>query len=497
MRESDSRLGSAAELLLPAIRWDDVRGFGAGREVLELGLRLGVGGFIFFGGPQDEVRALTKELRQRSRTPLLFGADLERGAGQQFAGATGLPPLAAIASLDDESSIRRAAKLTAREARTIGINWDYAPVCDLDVEPENPIVGTRSLGADPRQVARLATAWIEACQLEGVLACAKHFPGHGRTRGDSHAELPRVDADRQTLLEQDVEPFRAAMKAGVASIMTAHVAYPALDASGAPATLSRDILRYFLRERLGYDGLVVTDALIMEGVLAGRGEGDAAVRALDAGCDLLLYPTDVEAVARAIEQAVAEQRLDEPQLYRAMRRRLKWAQWASPPTDYRRASQADVQWAAQLCERVIVPVRGDVPPLGGPADVTEVVVVDDDVGGPYPAPSREPFFETLRASGRPARRVDAPTEGSRAPVVVALFGDIRGWKRRAGYSATTRATVDAAVARAAALGRASVVLQFSHPRLAADLATAPAVVCAWGGERAMQEAAARWLVRGR
>ena len=494
MRGMDSRLGSAAELLLPAIRWDELRGFAAGREVVEAGLRLGVGGFIFFGGPQDEVRALIKELRQRSRTALLFGADLERGAGQQFEGATGLPPLAAIASLRDAATIGRAAKLTAREARTIGINWDYAPVCDLDVLPENPIVGTRALGGDPGEVATLATAWIEACQLEGVLACAKHFPGHGRTVGDSHVELPRVEADRQTLLENDIVPFRAAIACGVASIMTAHVAYPALDASGTPATLSRDILRYFLRERLGYDGLVVTDALIMEGVLAGQGEGEAAVRALDAGCDLLLYPTDVEAVARSIEQAVAEHRLDEAQLYRAMRRRLKWAQWASPPTDYRRASQADVQWAQQLCERVVHVVRGDVPPLG---DTIDVVVVDDDVGGPYAPPSREPFFEALRGAGRPGRRVDAPAATSRAPVVVALFGDIRAWKRRAGYSAESRRAVAAAVAKAKEHGRDAIVVHFSHPRLAAELADAPTVVCAWGGERAMQEAAARWLVRGR
>ena len=494
MRDSDSRLGSAAELLLPAIRWDDVRGFATGREVVEAGLRLRVGGFIFFGGPQDEVRALIKEMRQRSRTPLLFGADLERGAGQQFEGATGLPPLAAIASLREASTIGRAAKLTAREARTIGINWDYAPVCDLDVEPANPIVGTRALGEDPNEVAKLATAWIEACQLEGVLACAKHFPGHGRTRGDSHAELPRVDADRQTLLEHDLVPFRAAIACGVASIMTAHVAYPALDSSGSPATLSRDILRYLLRERLGYEGLVVTDALIMEGVLAGQGEGEAAVRALDAGCDLLLYPTDVEAVARSIEQAVAEQRLDEAQLYRAMRRRLKWAQWSSPPTDYRRASQADVQWAQQLCERVIHLLRGELPPLG---DTIDVVVVDDDVGGPYAPPSHEPFFETLRGFGRPGRRVDAPTASGGAPVVVALFGDIRGWKRRAGYSEESRSAVAAAVARAKALGREAIVVQFSHPRLAADLGEAATIVCAWGGERAMQEAAARWLVRAR
>src|SRR5918911_3700659 len=248
---------SVANLLLPAIRWNPDRGYDGERRAIDQALELGVGGFILFGGEQEAVRQLTRELRQRSRVPLLIGADLERGAGQQFAGATGLPPLAAIASLNDPDAIRRAARLTAREARTMGVSWDYAPVCDLDIVPENPIVGTRALGADPRRVAALAVEWISACQSEGVLACAKHFPGHGRTRGDSHIELPVVDASKRELMDTDLVPFKAAIDAGVASIMTAHVAYPALDPSGAPATLSREVLRWFLRQTLRFDGLIV------------------------------------------------------------------------------------------------------------------------------------------------------------------------------------------------------------------------------------------------
>ena len=485
-------LNSVAELLLPAIRWDAVRGFSGQREAIDRALSLGVGGFILFGGPQDDVRALCKDLRQRSRIPLLIAADMERGAGQQFVGATGLPPLAAFGWLDDIESVYRAARLTAREARTIGVNWDYAPVCDVDLEPKNPIVGTRAFGTDVAKVAKFSAAWIEACQREGVLACAKHFPGHGRTTGDSHAMLPKVDATRQQLLEVDVAPFRAAISAGVASIMSAHVSYPALDPSGAPATVSGDILRFLLREKLGFDNLIVTDAMIMEGLLEGSegGEGGAAVRALAAGCDLLLYPTDIEAVIAALGQALDEGRIDEERLYRSLRRRLKWAQWAAPPTDYRRATMADVQWANLLCERVVHVVRGSAPGLPG---TVELLIVDDDIGGPYPPPSRDPFVSTLRSGGRDVRMLEG-TEGS-TPTLVAVFGDIRSWKNRPGYSDDTRKRVWRACEGGRAAGREPLVIQFSHPRLAAELDGAQNVLCAWGGERAMQEAAARWLAK--
>lgn len=480
---------SVANLLVPALRWDAERGFEASRSAIERALELGVGGFILFGGEQDAVRALTKELRQRSSVPLLIGADLERGAGQQFVGATGLPPLSAIASLNDPDAVRRAARLTAREARTLGVNWAYAPVCDVDLTPENPILGTRAFGTDPHRVASLATTWIRACQAEGVLACAKHFPGHGRTRADSHTELPVVQASKPELLEVDLLPFRAAIEAGVASIMTAHVAYPALDASGVPATCSREILQWLLRQQLKFDGLIVTDALIMKGALTGRSEGEAAVAAINAGCDVLLYPSDLEGLVRTLEQALDRHELSAEQVQQALRRRLKWAQWASPPNEWRKPSASDVAWGMRLNDRVVRMVRGARPVIRPPLDV---MVVDDDLGGPFPPPSREPFLEALRSGGWEVRRVDAPSADSGRSTVIALFGDVRGWKGRPGYSAEARAAVE----RACSAAPGALVMQFSHPRLIRELPAARAIATAWGGEPAMQQAAARWLVHG-
>jgi beta-glucosidase-like glycosyl hydrolase len=486
----ESGMSDVAQLLLPALRWDTSAGWETERPLIEKGLQLGVGGFILFGGVEDAVRSLTKELRQRSRVPLLIGADLERGAGQQIAGATGLPPLAAIASLGDTDALRRAARLTAREARTMGVTWDFAPVCDLDIEPANPIIGTRSLGSNPRLVAKLASEWVDACQAEGVLACAKHFPGHGRTTVDSHMKTPVVNASRQDLFDNDLLPFRAAIEAGVASIMTAHVAFPALDPSGMPATLSREILRWLLRQQMKFEGLIVTDAFIMEGVLEGRTEGEAAIRALDAGCDVLIYPKDLVAVAHALEKGLETGALDRERIQHSLRRRQKWAQWASPPNEYRRASATDVQWGSHIADRVVHVVRGSPPRATSPI---EVIVVDDDLGGPYPPPSRDPFLQTLSLGGAEVKRVQKPSGDGRASVVVALFGDIRGWKGRPGYSRPAKKAVEKAVDKAPD----AVVVQFSHPRLAAELTNPKHVVSAWGGESVMQQAAARWLLKAR
>lgn len=485
----------AARLFFPAIRWDEDRGFEASRPEIDAALALGVGGFILFGGTADAASSLTAELQGRSRHPLLIGADLERGAGQQFRGVTSLPPLAVFGALDDVALSRRAGHVTAREARSLGVNWVYAPVADLDVEPENPIVGTRAFGGDPEQVSSHVRAWIEGCRAGGALACAKHFPGHGRTTTDSHLGLPRVAASRSTL-EADLAPFRTAIEAGVDAVMTAHVAYPALDASGLPATLSHAMIGDLLRGELGYDGLVVTDALIMEGVLAGAGEAEAAIRALAAGCDALLYPRQLEATVRAVDAAVGE-RVAETRVQDALSRidaavqraaaRAAGATDAAPVGNVRPTGDAQppaAAWALDVAVRGVRAVRGE--PRCAP-DV-EVVVVDDDVGGPFPLNiPRDVFADTLAATGVAVRSVARPT-GDR-PVLVALFADIRGFKGRPGVSADARGRVEDAVSSASA-----VVVLFGPPRLA-DQVAGPAVLCAWGGEPIMQRAAAKWLNR--
>jgi beta-glucosidase len=464
-----------AELVMPALRFHPELGFDPERTTIDRALDLGVGGFIVFGGERGAVQRLTHDLQAAAPHRLLIASDLERGAGQQVHGLTPLPPLMALARLG-EDAVREAARLTALEARDVGINWAMAPVVDLDVEPANPIVATRAFGAEPARVAALAAAWIEACQKESVLACAKHFPGHGRTRTDSHAELPIVDAHWSDLLD-DLEPFARAIASGVRSIMTAHVAYPALDGSGSPATYSRPVLFNLLRMGMRFRGLVVTDALIMEGAQRGIGEAEGAVAALGAGCDLLLYPKGLEAVAHAVEEAAAQGGALADMAPEAAVKRHVAATWAGGP-----AVLTDAQLARhrergeELCRRAVALLRGEPPKPGG---AVSVEIVDDDLGGPYPLPSRTAFADALRAEG-----VELREGGER---VVLVFADVKSWKGHAGLSAESRQRV------AAALATSATVVLFGHPRQLVEIPGRGAVLCAWSGDVGMQRAAAQRL----
>jgi beta-N-acetylhexosaminidase len=470
-----------ARLLFPAVRWVGGRYEGEHIDVVAA-LERGVGGFIVFGGEAAALAEWTGEVRRRSAVPLLIGADVERGAGQQFEGATALPPLAAIGALDDVETSRRAGELTARESLALGVNWIYAPVADVDLEPRNPIVGTRAFGSDPARVAAHVAGWIRGCHDGGGLSCAKHFPGHGRTRGDSHLELPTVAASTSELA-LDLAPFRAAIAAGVDSFMSAHVAYPALDPSGAPATLSARIIGDLLRAELGFDGLVVTDALIMEGVLEnGGGEPEASVRALAAGCDALLYPADLDAVLAAAGAALGGE-LPEQRVADALRRIEAAASRVGGGGGGRVAAAADRDWAREVALRSLVAVRGEVAAVRGAVDL---VTLDDDLGGPYPPGPRAAFAAALQGRGIDVREVGSPT-GER-PLLLALYCDIRGWKGRPGVSERGREAVRRLVAE---VPDASLLL-FGHPRLAHEVA-GERVLSAWGGEPLMQEAAAAWL----
>jgi beta-glucosidase len=483
-----------AELLVPRLTWDDATGFGPMQDRITQALALGVGGFLLSSGEQEAVRTLVRDLRRRSKVPLLIGADGERGAGQVFIGATGLPPMAALGALDDDDAIRRAARLTAREARTIGVNWMLAPVCDLDLLENNPILGTRSLGRDPARVGQLAAEWIDACQAEGVLACAKHFPGHGRTAVDSHLARPVVTTDEASLRAVDLVPFRMAVDAGVASVMAAHVAFPAFDPSGDPATLSAPMLRDLLREEFAFDGLIVTDAFSMAG---GRGELTeplAAVKAFTAGADLLLAPELLDETSAALEAALADGTIDRTAVDQALRRRRKWAQWATPPSDFLRPAAADIAWGGMLADRVLQVTRGSITTVRAPL---EIVVVDDEASEGGTAASREPLFAALRLAGVPSREVPRPIPGARGSVIIALFGETRAKKGRTGYAATTLAAVQTALDAAQSAQRDAIVVQFAHPRLVTLIPGTAPVLSAWGGDGAMQGAVARWLAARR
>ncbi len=474
--------------VIAAIGWNRDLGWAGTREAIDEALAVGVGGFLIRGGPRYEVAQLVRALHAHSPVPLLVAADVERGAGERFHGAVSLPPAGALGSLGDTDAVRRAARITARDAREMGINWALGPVCDLDLDNGNPIVGVRGFGSDAQRVAVLGAEWIDACQAESVLACAKHFPGHGRTTVDSHLALPVQDESLTELLASDLVPFRAAVESGVASIMTAHVAFPALDRAVLPATLSVPTIR-LLREELGFEGLVVSDALEMRGVRAAQDEGEAAVGALAAGCDLLLAPTDPALVVQALAKGIADGRLDADRLAASRARREWWATWARWLPDGRGPTLDDRTWAKQVSDRVLQVVRGRLPWV---PPACEVVMVDDDPAGA--APSRWNFVQALQALGRNVSVVPGATEQGEGVLVVAVFADVFPGKGHVSITPQSRLTVRLAVQAARTLKRDSLVVLFGHPRLATELPDAAHVLCAWSGDRGMQEAAARALV---
>ena len=287
----------------------------------------GVGGVILLGGSAAELRQRTRQLRAWSDDrPLLICADVEEGVGQRFEGASWLvPPLALgrIHAADPAGAValaERYGRCSGREARALGLNWVLGPVCDVNNNPANPVINVRAWGEDPATAGALAAAFSRGAQAEGVLCCAKHFPGHGDTATDSHLALPPLEHSRERLDAVELPPFQAAIAAGVASVMTAHLLLPALDPER-PATLSAAVLTSLLREELGFEGLVVTDALVMESIAARFGAGEAAVLALEAGADLVLMPADADAAISAILAAVGEGRLSRERLEASRERR--------------------------------------------------------------------------------------------------------------------------------------------------------------------------------
>lgn len=276
--------------------------------------RLHAGGVILFRrnvGDPGRLATLCRELHELPAHPLI-GIDHEGGrvlrVGPPF---TAFPPMALVGATDDGELARSVGRAMATELATVGIDLNFAPVLDVNSNPANPVIGDRAFSDDPDVVARMGIALMHGLQEGGVLACGKHFPGHGATDRDSHRELPVVRRDRSTLERVELLPFRAAIAAGIPLLMSAHVLYPALDPER-PATLSPKILQGLLRTQMGFHGVVVSDDLEMRAISDRHDAGEAAVQTLAAGADLLLVCSDLgkaELAAAAIERAVVDGQL--------------------------------------------------------------------------------------------------------------------------------------------------------------------------------------------
>ena len=376
------------------------------REAVTAG---GVGGVVWFASNVYETAHVTRELQQAARVPLLISADLEAGLGMRFLDTTFWPPAMAVAATGDPALAEAEGRVVAREARAVGVNQILAPVADVNVDPDNPVINARSFGEDPADVARFVAAFIRGVQSEHVLATAKHFPGHGDTHVDSHRSLPVIDVTRERLERVELVPFRAAIDAGVRSVMIGHLAVPSLDRTPVPvrgtghgdnpwgttaaevpkegtlpATISPAIVTGLLRKELGYDGLVVSDAFDMGGITEHFDAGEAAVRAIEAGEDQILLSANTEAAIAGVKEAVRSGRLTEARIDQSVRRILDAKAFVgstiADPDEIFRVVDAkehrDV--AAEIARRAVTLVRQEAGalPLRRDARIALVMVTD-------------------------------------------------------------------------------------------------------------------------
>jgi beta-N-acetylhexosaminidase len=283
----------------------------------------GIGGLVVFAGNVYETAYLANAFQRMAKVPLLIASDFERGVANRITGSTLFPNMMSIGAADSEDLAYRMGKITAEEGRALGVHMAYAPVVDVNINPDNPIINTRSIGEDPERVSRLAAAFIRGCQENGLIATAKHFPGHGDTDVDSHSLLPVIRADRGRLDEVELYTFKKAIEAGVQAIMTAHLNVPALDATpDLPATLSPLILTDLLRKQFGFRGLIVTDAMTMGGITNTYSNTDAALKAIMAGVDMVLLPPEPGKVVAFLKEAARSGRIPEARINQSVRRIL-------------------------------------------------------------------------------------------------------------------------------------------------------------------------------
>jgi beta-glucosidase len=371
---------------------------------------LGVGGVILLGGSAGELALRSQQLQNWAKIPLLIAADIEEGVGQRFSGATWFPPPMAIGAVfrkDASLALEYAEQMggiIASEALAIGINWVLAPVVDVNNNPSNPVINVRAFGETPEEVSQLASAFIRGAKAYPVLTTAKHFPGHGDTAVDSHLDLPVLPHSPARLAEIELLPFQEAIDpsgiaSGVDAVMSAHLLIPAWDAER-PATLSHPILTQLLRQQLGFEGLIVTDALVMGAIANRYGANEAPVLAVEAGADILLMPVDPAGAIQAVCDAVAQGRISEARIRASVeriwtaKRRVQQGtaeQLDTPaiqtrsqkperslfPPDFLQLAQPHALATAANIVRESLLVHGEIPLFPSQGNLRNLIVVDD------------------------------------------------------------------------------------------------------------------------
>jgi beta-N-acetylhexosaminidase len=481
-----------------------------------------VGGFTISVGSPMEIASKLNAMQSMSKVPLLFGADLEAGAGFRarggyfvpnaidLGGAIVFPPEMAIGATRDTTLAYEQGRLTALEGRALGIHIAYAPVLDVNNNPDNPVINTRSYGEDPNLAARMGVAFIHGLQAHGMIATGKHFPGHGDTGVNSHLALPVVTVSRSRLDSVELVPFRAAVNAGVGAIMSFHGAMPALDSSNVPGTLSAKVMTGLLRGEMGFKGIIISDAMDMRGVLDQFGAAEAVKRAVAAGVDVLIQPLDIPQTIDAVVVGVTERRYTEARLDSSVRRvleakrRLGLGQNKLVDLNALRfvvGDSSNVQIARQVAEKSITLVKDSLSqiPLSVPGarvlSITLARRADLPAGNAFNAElrSRLPNLRTVFVATEDAAlnypRLIAAADSADVTIVSSYVG--QSWDA---VTASAPQAFTNFVQTLAQRGRKPIVVAFGNPYLLQQLPWVGTYLVAWGGFPVSQTAAARALL---
>jgi beta-N-acetylhexosaminidase len=525
-RWTDSVLASltlrekAAQIVWPSVYGDYVSGDSPQwRRLTDYVEKEKVGGFTISVGSPTEMASKLNALQSMSAIPLLFGADLEAGAGFRarggyfvpnaidLGGAIVFPPEMAVGATRDTALAYEMGRLTAVEGRALGIHIAYAPVLDVNNNPANPVINTRSFGEDPELDARLGVAFIHGLQDNGMIATGKHFPGHGDTDVNSHLALPVVTASRSRLDTVELVPFRAAVNGGVGAIMSFHGAMPALDSSDVPGTLSPKVLTGLLRGELGFKGLIISDAMDMRGVLDLFGADEAVKRAIAAGIDVLIQPENVSQCIDAVVAGVREGRYSEARLDSSVRRvlslknRLGLNQRKLVDLNALRflvGDSSNAQIARRIAEKSITLVKdslGQLPITQRSARTLSITLArraDLSAGNAFNAELRQGLpnlrteFVTTEDASLNFPRLIAAADSADITIVSSYVG--QSWDALTANAPQAFASFMQTLTER---GRKPILIAFGNPYLLQQMPWIGTYLVAWGGFPVSQTAAAR------
>ena len=446
----------------------------------------GISGFILFGGQKDKVKSFICRMQARAETPLFMASDIERGVDQQISGYTPFPCQMAVAaaiekdSPDDMLLLSSAVKTVAEEAKDAGLNMPLIPVLDVNQDPDNPIICTRAFSDSPETTAWLGGLYVRFLEEAGLFSCAKHFPGHGDTSQDSHIQLPVIRKSYEDLARTDLVPFKKAIEAGVSCVMIGHLVIPAIDDK--PASLSEKLIKGLLRKELGFEGLVMTDALNMHAL---KGIKDVPARSLKAGVDILLHPDDPDKTVRELASSLKSGEISEEHVEAASARILyakkKIQKMETDAIDWRKHREL----SSEITDKSITLVKytPGILPLSGRNKVSVVLAGDDKY---FESSLLKTFFESITS---PNERAPSPVESSEEIRVFAVFTSVSAWKGSSGIDEIEKERINRSIRGAGH----SIVISFGSPYILRHFREADLLIAAYEPTERAQKAVIRCL----